>query len=79
MDAHENHRTDFDQWLLEEYGFEADGTPTKKRPPSFITSDGCFSHEKYVNWKTEQYEIWKKERRKEVLQDLAAFDQELGI
>jgi hypothetical protein len=49
-------RSDFDSWLIENYGFEH-GEPIKNEPPLFLTPDGTFS----VEW----HEVWLEERRRE--------------
>lgn len=52
-------RSPFDQWLLDNYGFEADFVPTKLRPPEFIRDDDWFdmvAYEKWVEDKRKEFE-----------------------
>lgn len=49
-------RSDFESWMIENYGFEH-GQPITNNPPLFVDSDGLFA----VEW----YNKWLDERRKE--------------
>lgn len=45
----------FEQWLLDNYGFDGDGiTPLAQRAPLFITSDGTFDLRAYEHWRNER-------------------------
>lgn len=41
----------FENWLLENYGFEADMTPIKCTPPRFVKANGMFDVAAYESWK----------------------------
>jgi hypothetical protein len=49
-------RSPFEQWLLDNYGFEPDiRTPIRYRPPLFVDSDGMFD----VRW----HDAWEEQMR----------------
>ena len=50
-----NSRDPVDQWMIDMWGFEADGqTPNRERPPAFLTDDGTFDIEGYEKWVGDQ-------------------------
>jgi hypothetical protein len=42
---------EFENWLVENYGFEANGAVIKNKPPMFVRSDGFFDVVAYEKWK----------------------------
>lgn len=55
-----NAENTFENWLLENYGFEADMTPIKNLPPTFLDSTGStFDATKYEAWKDVKRIEWQ--------------------
>ena len=49
---------DFENWLVENYGYEANGIPILHAPPRFVrSSDEMFD--------VAAYDAWKEQQRKE--------------
>lgn len=43
-------RSKFDSWLIENYGYEANGLPIRDEPPSFGSEDRVFDITGYERW-----------------------------
>jgi hypothetical protein len=63
-------KSDFDRWLVANWSFDPDGTPTRHRPPKFTDGDLNFD----VKW----YESWLEERRKDYETMVAGWDDDGG-
>lgn len=50
----------FENWLLENYGFEADMTPIKFIPPRFVRRDGYFDVYAYERWKANRLKEYQQ-------------------
>jgi hypothetical protein len=46
---------DFENWLLENYGFESGEVPIRTRPPMFVRKDGMFDVVGYERWKLDRF------------------------
>lgn len=59
MQIENNHRSNFDTWLLFNWGYEPDGTPILNRPPMFVDVNGMFDMEWYEYWIEQRREFYE--------------------
>jgi hypothetical protein len=52
-------RDAFEEWLLENYGFEADYKAIRNTPPMFVRADGLFDVEAYERWRERKRRWWR--------------------